>query len=437
MSDHPTPARSDGARPDVLGRPMSRRDIIRYLAYGSVGVAAGSTLLGCTSDPPGASSTTGTAAASGRGAADAPLLVIVELSGGNDGLSTLVPWEDGRYRDLRPTLALGGDEVIDWGDGWGINRRLQAFHDRKVAMVAGIGSPTPDLSHFEMLDRWWRGLPDGVPSAQRGQPGTGFLGRICDQIQGDERFTGVSLNLGNALALRASKAATTGLPDATSTSLDPDEGIAALLRGALDGFIGGGAARPQALSRRGAEEMQWMFELIGALAPPSKDFPTTPFGTQMALASRLLRSDSGVRVIHVPVFGARFDTHQGHGLKYPDLIGEIDEGVAAFLRDVDAAGLSDRVLLATTSEFGRRPAENADGLDHGAASTMMLLGPVNGGIHGEPSSLVDFDVDDNLVATAPFDRYLATLATWMQVEPKDVLGAGGRAPEPIPGVLRT
>ena len=144
----------------------------------------------------------------------------------------------------------------------------------------------------------------------------------------------------------------------------------------------------------------------------------------------MLAAGLGVRVVHVP-FDADFDTHEGHRDRHDELMRDLDASLDAFLTDLDAAGLADRVLVATTSEFGRRPEETGEGgLDHGTASTMLLAGPVDAARLGEPVDYGRLDDDGNVGATVSFDRYQATLAEWLGVPPGDVLDS---APEPLTG----
>jgi uncharacterized protein (DUF1501 family) len=145
----------------------------------------------------------------------------------------------------------------------------------------------------------------------------------------------------------------------------------------------------------------------------------------------VLAAGLGVRVVHVP-FDADFDTHEGHRDRHDELMRDLDASLDAFLADLDAAGLADRVLVATTSEFGRRPEETGEGgLDHGTASTMLLAGPVDAIRLGEPVDYGRLDDDGNVAATISFDRYQATLAEWLGVPPGDVLDS---AAEPLTGV---
>ncbi|MEZ5228099.1 MAG: DUF1501 domain-containing protein [Acidimicrobiales bacterium] len=117
-----------------------------------------------------------------------------------------------------------------------------------------------------------------------------------------------------------------------------------------------------------------------------------------------------------------FDTHVGHQWKQQDNLQRLDAALDGFLRRIDEAGASDRVLVATVSEFGRRVEEHDGGLDHGSASTMLLAGPLHARQAGERPDLGDLDDDGNLRTTVPFDRYLATLAEeWLGVEAASVL----------------
>lgn len=365
--------------------------------------------------------------------------MVVDLGGGNDGLSTLVPYQSGRYRDLRPTVGLDGDAVIDWGDGWGLNEKLKGLDEAGVAVLHGVGTATPSLSHFEMLDRWWRGVPSGSSAPAATGDHTGFLGRVCDAIQGDEQFTGVSLGFGEAPGLVSASAGTATVPSLGAAVFTDQRRMGPQIRRAIDGFSQGPAGGPLAAAREGGQRMGWIIDLLREMPPAGAGYPDTPIGLQMAIVSRLVRADQGVRVIHVPMAGSDFDTHQNHLETSQMLLGRLGDALSAFSRDLRTLGLSDQVLVATMSEFGRRPQEHDGGTDHGAASCAMLLGPVVRGAHGTPSSLTDLDQDDNLKATLSFEHYLATLAAFMQVEPARVLATSGGsgAPTPVAGVLRT
>ncbi|MEL7158750.1 MAG: DUF1501 domain-containing protein, partial [Actinomycetota bacterium] len=151
-------------------------------------------------------------------------------------------------------------------------------------------------------------------------------------------------------------------------------------------------------------------------------------GRQLAVAADLIAADVGVRVVHARLGG--FDTHERHVNRHNRLMGELDAAVDGFLQQVEADGAADRVLVATSSEFGRRVAENDRGTDHGAGSVMLVAGPVEAGRYGLGPRLDALDGNGNLPTEIPFDSYLGTLAErWLGVEAGSVLP---RDPELLP-----
>ena len=166
-----------------------RREFLRTLAFGAA--ATGAAALGVPSiaaaqddpthftrqDLPGGGS--GPQAGPSGGPRK---LVVLEFPGGLDGLNTVVPYGQGAYYDLRPGLNVPEADVIDLDGAVGLHPNLLRLGSRGLAIVQGIGTPNPDFSHFEMFDRWWRGDATGANRSMR----TGFLGRLCDQVQGDE-----------------------------------------------------------------------------------------------------------------------------------------------------------------------------------------------------------------------------------------------------------
>ena len=150
-------------------------------------------------------------------------------------------------------------------------------------------------------------------------------------------------------------------------------------------------------------------------------------GRQLAMAAEVIKADVGVRIVHAQLGG--FDTHESHAGRHNRLMEQFDGAVDGFLQEIEAVGMLDRVLVATTSEFGRRVRQNGSGLDHGAASAMLMVGPIKAGRLGEPSPLGDLDRNDNLKTTVSFDRYLASLAQeWLGVDAAAVLP---NEPQPI------
>ena len=192
----------------------------------------------------------------------------------------------------------------------------------------------------------------------------------------------------------------------------------------------GGACRttrrcPFTTARDGCAYAKRFSDLAVDLPSPGGDYPSTDLGYQMMLAARMCRQDNGIRVIHIPVY-ADFDTHDQHRTRHAEVLTMIDQAVDAFMAEMVAAGKADEVLLAMTSEFGRRVPDNeSDGLDHGAGSNLILLGPVNPGFYGETPDLTTLDRDDNVIASLHMNDYYATIAEgWFDVPRADVISGG-------------
>ena len=411
-------------------RLPSRRQVLAGLGLGSLGIAAA-----CS---PGSTNGGRTAAAPAAPAVRADVdprrvLVVVELVGGNDGLSTLVPADSGRYHDLRPTVAIPDDRLVPFTDGFALNAQLQPLLAGGLTVVDGIGDRSGTLSHFDMAARWHRGTPGSSDPAN-----TGVLGLVCDTLGEPGQVTGVSIELLPSPMLASRSATTVGLPD--QQLLQPPGGItsAALapLGSALQRF---GAADTSGPAPTNASIQQALglddFLRRTPELPPlaaEADPIAASFAEKLRTALAIIRADLGVRVIHVLGTPSAFDSHSMHLESHERSLAALVPGLAAFRAELAASGLSDRVLIATTSEFGRRPLEANGGLDHGTSSCSLLMGPTVPGLHGETPSLDRLDQDGNLASPIEFDRYLATLVGWLGVDPEQILG---RPVEPLTGVV--
>lgn len=425
---------------DLEAVQPSRRQVLGLMAGG----AAAAGIAACTGSAAGHEGSTGTRppAAPAR-ATRSPLvgaapveqraLVVVELPGGNDGLSLMVPSADGRYRDLRPTVGLADEQLVEFDQGMRLNRQLEPLLAHGLAVLDGIGARRPGLSHFDMSARWWAGRPD-TSAPDR----SAFLGRVCDELGAPGSITGVSIGIVASPAVQGREPNSIGRFDGAPRDAvlgAPATGIDAL----RTAFTAMGGRRDD-LPLGAGDGLTRMLAVDDALAalPPALDYPTLPgdqdnpqitdLGRQMAFAGQLLRSDLGVRVIHVRVEGLFFDSHVRHLEAHRRSLGVVVPVLAAFRQELVDAGLAERVLVTTTSEFGRRPAEHETGLDHGTSSCALVMGPVAPGLHGEPASFRRFDDHGNFVSPLRFSRYLATMAAWLGVDPNDVLE--GR-PRPI------
>ncbi len=342
-------------------------------------------------------------------------LVVVQLLGGNDLLNTLPPL-NGTYRDLRPALAIPEADLVALAgvDDAALHPSLAAlttmWDDGSLALLRGIGFAEANRSHFVSMDRWWRA--DDVAAA-------GWIGRAVDLLDGPlpplygtvlgggapllvgERFRPTSVSSRDAFQLE---------------SLDPSWLSFGAGRSDLDAAARGAIASAVAA----------MEDFAGLVedAPESADLPEfaggSPISDGLATAAALLAGDVGCRVVVVSAGG--FDTHSGQLGVHADLLDDLAAGLVLLRERLSADGLADDVLVAVTSEFGRRAAENGSGgTDHGSAGLSLLMGSgVRGGMYGEVDlrDLVDGDVRPTI---DPLVLYTACL-DWLGADAMQVLG---------------
>jgi uncharacterized protein (DUF1501 family) len=353
-------------------------------------------------------------------------LVVIDMAGGHDGNSMGIPFADGAYYSRRPTVSVPANQVLHLNSQFGLHPNLARIHRRPLALVEGLGHPNPDFSHSEMLRRWWFGDTDG-----RQFPRYGFLGRLCDVLATpNDAATGVSLGWGPSASLAAQNAVTLSMDpygDGSFPGYD-DPGMQAAWIAAHRAMSQEDRAEATMLfaGRTGIRTALRFSDLLTALPDSTIAYPDTTLGAQLAAAVRLIRAGAGIRVVHVP-FSGDFDTHEDHLLRHNNLMTELDGALDAFLQELAGLGITQNVLVATTSEFGRRADQNDNGLDHGTATVGLLAGAIHPGVFGQHPNWASLDTNDNLKCTVMMGDYYATLAQWMGVHPSDVL-AGTTTP---------
>jgi uncharacterized protein (DUF1501 family) len=384
-------------------------------------------------DGPAASATTVATGTLGAGA-KGRTLVVVEMAGGNDGLNTVVPLNVGAYHDLRPTLGVTDPIALDADIGLHPNlpKLAKRYEQGQVAVVEGLGYPDPDLSHFGSIAIWW--------SARGGSGQAGWLGAYLDGTVGfDDPLAAIGIGPGPSPALLGQRSFATTIADASGLQpqlpawLDePDDLLAAwgnVAPAKVDATkLLGQVQRSIGLTVSARDELGKTLT-VGADEAPAADtsaggrraYQDTSVVESLGLAAELIRSPARPRVVYVSGIGD-FDTHQNQAQTHPALMSELDDGIDAFFTAL--GGQADDVVLATVAEFGRRPAENGGGTDHGTANAHFVVGPgVAGGRFGSPPSLSDLDRTGNLVHTTDFRSLYATLLDgWLGVEAGAILG---------------
>jgi uncharacterized protein (DUF1501 family) len=325
------------------------------------------------------------------------VVVLIDLTGGNDGLNTVAPFADPGYRRARPRLGLSADAVLRLDERVGLHPALQPlmpiWQAGELGIVEGVGYPEPDRSHFASRAWWASGRPGetgrGWVSAALPRAGTRTVDAVVLGGDPDLCTGGV-----RATVLARPDRLLRRLPDAPPTTESPNPTLRHLLRTA-----------------DAVHEMGTRLRKDLARVPAPSGFPGNPLGKQLALAARLIEANSPAALYAANLGG--FDTHAGQANRHRRLLTQLGEALAAFRGRMQSIGAWDRVLVMTTSEFGRRVAENqSGGTDHGTAGAHFILGGrVRGGLLGAPPSLTDLDGGD-LRHSTDFRRLHATAAAW-------------------------
>ena len=353
-----------------------------------------------------------------NGVDDDTILVAVELSGGNDGLNSVVPYGDDAYYRLRPTIGIRKDELLLLDDHYGLNPGMLGFErlwrDGKLAVVHGCGYERPSYSHFTSMAYWHTGAPHSGDEF-------GWMGRIADTITA-ERRDNMLINVAATQSLAVKSANHTPVvfddPERFQRSRWISEADIGGIQRATDNptrdFLNAVDASAQASSvliRRAWDN--YSTDVDYGIAP--LDLPKVAACIDAGLPTRLY---------YVSFRNNSFDTHVNQPALHRRLLSYACDGIHGFIKDLERRGLDKRVLVMVFSEFGRRVPENANlGTDHGSANVMFLTGThVKGGFYGEAPSLTQLVDGDNLAYTTDFRQVYATaIRDWLRVDADAVL----------------
>jgi uncharacterized protein (DUF1501 family) len=363
-----------------------------------------------------------------RGAKDT-ILVVVQLTGGNDGLNTVIPFKDAEYAKLRPTLKQAKDQVKKITDDIALHPSLAGLagllDDHALCVVQGVGYPNPSQSHFRSMDIW--------QSASTSEKLTeGWIGKALKQVPSVGAFHVKAGGEGGWLALDGAPVRVPSITSLEDFQLKMTPSSSADKRDqqkVIEGAVKRDPAKPSLLDfiqRTAANTYASAQRLqeIGKNYKPKAEYPNTGLANRFKLAAQLIDAEIGARIFYVSL--ENFDTHANQASTHTQLLTELSGAVTAFYKDIAARGHKDRLLLMTFSEFGRRAKENASkGTDHGSAAPMFLVGgKVKPGVVGAHPSLTQLE-DGNLKHHTDFRQvYAAVLEEWLGVASKEVIGAG-------------
>ena len=359
-----------------------------------------------------------------------PILVVIQLTGGNDYLNTLIPHGDSLYYDNRPNVGISPDDVLRIDDHLGFNPAMapiKTLYDQgNVAVINGIGYPNPNRSHFRSMDIWHTAEPDKVGN-------DGWLGRVIRDLDPNSEnvLTGVNFGRGLPRAL-----AMTGVPVASVAVLETYGVLTGITEPAerdqaLDVF-----ARMYAPALGTGPVMDYLGQtgldaLMGAdilkKAPEtyrsSIEYDASPIGQNLQGIAKVLLADIGTRVFYTQHSG--YDTHANEGPAHPKLWSELSQSISDFYADLMEHDSSDNVLMFVFSEFGRRVRDNGSGTDHGSGGLALAIGDaVQGGMYGEYPSLKESNLlEGDLNFGVDFRGVYGTMVErWLGLDAKVVVG---------------
>ena len=350
-------------------------------------------------------------------------LVVIQLSGGNDYLNTMVPYQDGLYYDFRPSMGLKGDDLIPLDDRLAFNSNMGPFknlYDQgKMAVLMGIGYPEPNRSHFRSMDIWHTAEPF-TSSAE------GWLGKANSLIdpEGNNPITTVNFGRGLPRAL-----ASPGVSVASVGALE-SYGLYTGLAGAQnrDSMLDTISRIYQPMSEGGFPSRRILETGRGALdgadilrEAPSKytsnvEYPEdNPVAQSLKGIAQVMSADLGTRVYYAA--HGSFDTHTNELVNHALLWNQLSKAVECFWDDVVAQGKANETVIWMFSEFGRRIADNGAGTDHGSGGVAFVIGDsVKGGLYGDyPKLAISDQLEGDVRFNTDFRRVYATLL-------EDVLG---------------
>ncbi len=413
----------------------SRREFLQQLS--------GATLLATAGSLPRFLARSALAATAGT---DQRILVVVQLSGGNDGLNTVVPVGDDRYHRARPSLRIEPQRALKLNETLALHPDMpgfkRLFDEARLSVIMNVGYPNPDRSHFRSMDIWHTASDAPERAAD------GWLGRVVDRLApAGGSSAGISvpaaLHLDSESLPLALKSATHAVPSIRSIDAfqlqQQDAGVEQAIAADRD------AAADQQRSATSVHDDLLFVQRTALVACANArrirsaegrverraNYPDYGLSRRLEQIARLIAADFGPRIYYTSLGG--FDTHARQVLAHGPLLRELADSTAAFLDDLKSMGLEQRVLLLTFSEFGRRVQENgSQGTDHGVAAPMFLAGTgCVPGVHGEPPDLVNL-VDGDIRHERDFrEVYAAVLERWLGVPSTAVLGRAFQAAEVV------
>lgn len=387
---------------------MDRRDFLkRALQFSAAGLIVPPFLRQGSLLWPGAARAADNAPFAGR------VLIWINLSGGNDGLNTVVPYTDPVYISQRPTIGIPANQVLPLSGVTGLHPNLSGlmpiWNAGQMRIIQGVGYPTMNLSHFRGTDIWFSGTDDNTYLE------TGWLARWLEAVYPD--FPAILPESPYALMQGAHRIPLNGTRGVTGLVVDDPSSFNFLVN---DGYPG--PYSDQLPATHGGDELRYLrqldiatFEYAAAIESANTSgtttvsYPQTNLGYQLEIVARLISGGLQTPVFIVNEYG--FDTHAGQAGAHADLMASIGNSIGAFWQDMANQNRRDRIAIMSTSEFGRRVEENGSyGTDHGTSAPHFVIAEsVSGGLTGTNPDLQNLDQYGNMQVQNDYRRVASTL----------------------------
>lgn len=377
---------------------------------------------------------------------DGKILVVIQLSGGNDGLSMVVPYADDVYHRVRPEIGHDAKTVLKLNNYIGLHPNLTAvkelYDNGSMAVVQGVGYPNPNRSHFRSMDIWQSAQPESELVTD------GWLGRYFDNTcSGSDPHVGVSIGAQMPLAMKGDRVTPlaferpesyryTGRDFKDYVALNKEDSIAPSVAPSAQPAPQSKIVQARSDIQITPESQLDFLHRTAMDAQVSSDdilrmtrgrestitYPGNEFGNGLKTVAAMIKGGLPTRVYYVSLGG--FDTHAGERGRHDLLMTQLGQGIGAFWKDLKQQGNDDRVLMMTFSEFGRRVAQNASGgTDHGTAAPMFIVTKnIKQGIVGDHPSLTNLDQGDLKYKIDFRSVYATILQNWLETPSKPILG---------------
>ncbi|MAP39561.1 MAG: hypothetical protein CL879_08090 [Dehalococcoidia bacterium] len=366
-------------------------------------------------------------------------LVVIQLTGGNDTLNTVIPYNDGLYYDNRRTVAYSPESVLPISDELAFNPKMgsmkRLWDDGRMALINGIGYPSPNRSHFRSMDIWHTAEPDDIGKE-------GWLGRTARVLDPNAENVLTAVNFGRGLprALGVQGVPVASVGNLETYGLFPDLQDDMMRKIALDAFAkmyGGGRGQDAVmdfLGQTGSDALKGadILRTAPGLYSSNVEYAANPIADSLKSVAQVMFANLGTRIYYTTQGG--YDTHSGEMATHAQLWDHLSGAVGDFWDDLVEHDLQDDTLIFIFSEFGRRIKDNGSGTDHGSGGSAFLVGgQVIGGMYGEyPSLEPEKQLEGDLQFNNDFRRTYATiLDRWLHVGSEDIINGSFEPHETI------